>query len=849
MTLLPFSPSRILSTVLSLAAVVFVPLASADSVTVIHHFSSPEHGSNLAPGLADGLDGRLYGVTRGGGTFGKGTLFSIRPNGSQYRTIFTFDGDTTGLNTEAVMLGSNGRLFGTSLTGPLPDPDPGSLFSVKRDGSGFEVLHRFNGFDGEDPSPYLVEDNAGVIYGTTEINGEDEANGIFFGEGTVFALNLDGSGFRVLKVFSHSDGASPANGVVLATDGRLYGTTDFGGAYDSGTLFSLARDGTGFTVHREFGAPGEGGPSIVRLLAGSDGFVYGSVARAGGVGPYLYRFLPGGLNFTVILDLSQGPGGWGQFGPLTEGSDGRLHGTVDGANGSAIFAVQRDGTGFVVQAAFGTGADEPDLLHVPLLPASNGWLYAGAAGGLRDGGVLLGIDPDGSDLKELRSFEPTGNDGSAPVAGVVYARDGRLYGLARNGGAPIENAGTFYSLKPNGTGFKVHHRFGTDERTGTNTGSGPEVALTEGSNGWLYGSTPRGGEHGNGTLFYLRPGTGKLNVLHQLTIDQGRDIGAPLVEGPNGILYGVARQGGLTQYSEPNRYTGVGTVFAMHRTGTNFMRLHAMNRQFAEGDFPEALAVTRTGQLFGFANSGGSVGGGTVFRLDRDGDNFEVLSNFFANSEFGSPSSVMRASDDWLFATTQRALLRVHRTTLGLQPIHVFTTLQNLLPRTTQLFEASDGRLYGATGERTGANDEGMIFSIDRSGRSFFVHYDFGGATAGMAPRARFTEGPDGKLYNSGMGGDFGLGVVFALQRELQIIESPGSRVVQRKEPLTLFVAASGPGPLYYHWYRNGKLLRKSSENTFDLGPAAPGDAGDYHVVVKNRNASVTSATATIVVQ
>ena len=104
--------------------------------------------------------------------------------------------------------------------------------------------------DGAIPVAGLIL-SGNTLYGTTEYGGS-------FGEGTVFAVNTDGTGFMILHSFTgtgedanDSDGASPQAGLVLSGN-TLYGTASRGGNSGSGTVFAVNTNGTGFTNLHSF---------------------------------------------------------------------------------------------------------------------------------------------------------------------------------------------------------------------------------------------------------------------------------------------------------------------------------------------------------------------------------------------------------------------------------------------------------------------------------------------------------------------------------------------------------------------------------------------------------------------
>jgi uncharacterized repeat protein (TIGR03803 family) len=209
--------------------------------TVLHQFKALD-GKNPQSTLVV-ADGVLYGRTPIGGANGSGTVFSIATNGLNFKVIhpFTANGVTEVGPYLSGLLLSGGTLFGTaSVAGTNA---VGSIFSLSTNGSGFAEIYNFstNGtgtnFDGMHPEGALVL-VGDTLYGTANAGGAQ-------GEGTVFAVNTNGSDFSVLYSFTklHSatnlDGAHPQTGVA-AGGTSLYGTAYFGGGHANGTLFSLA---------------------------------------------------------------------------------------------------------------------------------------------------------------------------------------------------------------------------------------------------------------------------------------------------------------------------------------------------------------------------------------------------------------------------------------------------------------------------------------------------------------------------------------------------------------------------------------------------------------------------------
>jgi uncharacterized repeat protein (TIGR03803 family) len=93
------------------------------------------------------------------------------------------------------------------------------------------VLHAFAGADGSVPTAGLFRDSAGNFYGTTEYGGQ-------FNLGTVFKLDTHNV-LTTLHHFNNTDGALPSAGLIGDSVGNLYGTTQSGGQFGDGTIFEI----------------------------------------------------------------------------------------------------------------------------------------------------------------------------------------------------------------------------------------------------------------------------------------------------------------------------------------------------------------------------------------------------------------------------------------------------------------------------------------------------------------------------------------------------------------------------------------------------------------------------------
>jgi uncharacterized repeat protein (TIGR03803 family) len=459
----------------------------------------------------------------------------------------------------------------------------------------FNLLHVFTAdnalstnLDGAYPEGGLLLSD-GVFYGTASAGGTNK-------EGTIFSMNTDGSDYTVLHtfaagaltstpVFTNADGSKPQGNLVLAF-GALYGTAGSGGTNGNGTIFSLNTNGSGFTVLHTFAAGdlsnADGfGPNS--LVLSSDGILYGT-ANGGGANDYgtIFSIQTNGDNFAVLRALSaddgENPGGslllWSNtlYGTAKAGGD-HTYGTV--------YSKDTSDTGFAVLHSFsailGDGTNSDGTFPVGGLLLSGGTLYGTASGGGTNGnGTVFAVSTNGMVFKTLYSFPAgfslTNLTGSSPEGRLTLADD-TLYGTATDEGA--NNSGTLFCLCTNGTAFKVLYAFTRLDLATNRDGAHPETGLLL-SGGTLFGTAQFGGD-AYGTVFSLAivPGIASFALAGTNVVFQGTNA----VAGEN---CSVLASGDLTR--PLNQWTPVAagplsTNGGFTITATNAVN-PALNRQF-----------------------------------------------------------------------------------------------------------------------------------------------------------------------------------------------------------------------------------------------------------------------------
>jgi uncharacterized repeat protein (TIGR03803 family) len=221
-------------------------------------------GTPLA-GLVQGSDGNFYGTTALGGASNSGTVFKFSTNGA-LSTLYSFTGHYDGgIPYAGLVQGTDGKFYGTTsygYQGYYTGFFPGTVFQIDTNGV-LTTLYRFTGLgDGEYPRAALVQAGDGNFYGTTEGDPSIDFRG------SVFQISTNGMLTNLPSFTGTNDGANPYAGLVLGSDGYLYGTTEFGGSSGNGTVFAVNTNGTGFTTLHSFSA---GSTNSSGVYTNSDG--------------------------------------------------------------------------------------------------------------------------------------------------------------------------------------------------------------------------------------------------------------------------------------------------------------------------------------------------------------------------------------------------------------------------------------------------------------------------------------------------------------------------------------------------------------------------------------------------
>jgi uncharacterized repeat protein (TIGR03803 family) len=785
-------------------------------------YFSYNNGAIAYAGLVLGKDGFFYGATYEGGVYDDGTIFKMSAAGA-LTTLVSLNGQNGMLPVGGMVQGSDSNLYGTTVEGGAYGY--GTVFKMTTSGA---LVSRasFNVTDGEFPTGVLVPGADGNFYGTTEVGGK-------FGLGTLFKISPSGTFTSLYSFSGQTDGAEPIAGLTLGTDGNFYGVAITGGSGGYGTVFQFNPSGTLTTLHA-FTNGVDGGNPWGGLMQASDGNLYGTTQSGGTYSDgTVFRIAPGGP--LVPLVQFDGYDGAVPSAALIQGRDGNLYGTTqeggsagDGAiyelylggplqitgqpadqtayaGGSAVFTVATVGDSPVYYQWQQDGINLTDgqnisgsmtaTLLITNVSVDDAALYSVVVSNLTSAiasedavlGVIFSpprITSQPVSLTQVAgttaSFSVTAT-GDAPLFyqwqedGTNLTDGGNISGSTSNTltitGVALTNVGTYSVILSNSL-----HAVSSDPATlvvvpastpgvsqsilaqfaGGNTGAFPYAGLIQGNDGNLYGSTKAGGTASDGTEFRVGL-AGGFNLLYSFS--GGTDGAFPygrLVQGTNGNFYGTAQEGGIY---------GDGTVFRMTTAGT-FTSLYSYTGGI-DGGLPYAgLIQAADGNFYGTTYEDGAYSFGTIFKVTSGGA-LTTLYAFTGGSDGSLPyAGLVQGSDGRLYGTTITGGASSDGTVFGvttngtLQTLVSFTGVNGSSPQ-AGLVQGSDGNWYGTTWGG-GTNGYGTIFRVTTNG-ALTTLLSFNN-TNGANPAGALMQGTDGNLYGTtSSGGPGGVGSVFRI--------------------------------------------------------------------------------------
>jgi uncharacterized repeat protein (TIGR03803 family) len=228
------------------------------------------NGEHPSAGLIVDASGNLYGTTFQGGTNNYGTVFKVAAGTSTLSTLTNFVAGGGAGPEGSLIEDASGNLYGTTANGSL---GYGSVFKIAAGTNALSTLVAFNSTDGANPAANLIADASGNLYGTTLAGGSSN-------DGTVFKITAGSNTLSTLASFDNTDGEGPIDGLIADAAGNLFGTTEYGGASNVGTVFRITAGTDTLSTLYTFNG-GDGSDPYAALIADASGNLYGTTFQGG----------------------------------------------------------------------------------------------------------------------------------------------------------------------------------------------------------------------------------------------------------------------------------------------------------------------------------------------------------------------------------------------------------------------------------------------------------------------------------------------------------------------------------------------------------------------------------------
>lgn len=366
----------------------------------------------------------------------------------------------------------------------------------------------------------------------------------------------------------------------------------------------------------------------------------------------------------------------------------------------------------------GTNGQNPG--GAPLIQGTNGQLYGttstgGSSKACSDGcGTVFEVTRAGV----LTTLANVDGANSEPSAKLLQATGGKFYGAAYG----INTEGTIFVMTPAGMV--------------TTLATGLSGAVTQASDGNLYGASYGGGIHHNGAIFEITPSSGKVTTLYSFNSKGWAPYGPTgLVQASDGNFYGMTFWGGAVNSDSCTQ--GCGAVFRFTPAGKlNILHEFCLSSYLcSDGAFPTStLLQAADGALYGATSEGGTDNQGTVFKITLGGKLTTLYSfcsqpNCFDGSD--PDGSLVQATDGNLYGTTSNGGIYYGGGTIfQLSPSGVLTTLLSFGDDGSSpsgLFQSTNGTFYGTTAFG-GSYEDGTVFSFDMGLGPFVIPKPTSGA-------------------------------------------------------------------------------------------------------------------------
>lgn len=576
---------------------------SADTTRKVMDFKRAISGRSPYIGFSEASNGKLYATAFAGGLYDLGVIFEFDPNGNVFTKLYDLKDSLMGEGPVSIMQASSGKFYGVTSRGGVNDV--GVLFEYDLSSNKYTKLLDFSQLNQQKPFERLTQGLNGKLYGVT-VRGGANNTGILY--------EYDPGTDTLIKItdFGPTTHGHIASELLLASNGKLYGTTSVGGADDQGILYEYDPVNKAFQVKIDFYYSNRQGNTPWGLIEASNGKIYGVCSGGGDIyrnEGVLFEYDISTGNYTKKLQFWDDTEGGSPYGSLIRASsNGKLYGL--GSAGGAydrgvLFEIDPLTEVYSIRHSFGGPGGEGAGIRYTLVEARNGKLYGTTvSGGSGNKGIIFSYEPVSGTYEKEMDFG--GELGESPRGNMVLASNGKLYGMTESRSGFVGN-GVIYEFDPLTKIYTKLHEF---DNIDPSNGFDPQGELIEAEEGRLLGMA-MGGIHDAGVLFEYNLHTNTFTKKIDFPGYVGKDPMGGLVKAPNGKFYGLANAGG-TNY--------MGTLFE-YDMATNELTRKVDFDDTLHGAGPKgSLIRASNGKLYGLTSAGGVHGKGVLFEYDPNTD-------------------------------------------------------------------------------------------------------------------------------------------------------------------------------------------------------------------------------------
>ncbi|NPD45586.1 choice-of-anchor tandem repeat GloVer-containing protein [Lentimicrobium sp. S6] len=591
-------------------------------------FDNVNKGGSPHGSLLQADNGKLYGMTRLGGTNSKGVLFEYDPSDNSFSKKIEFDGTSKGsMPYGSLVEATNNKLYGMTKLGGTNNI--GVLFEYDPSDNSFTKKIDFdNTNNGKYPTGSLFLASNGQLYGMTQLGGTNS-------KGVLFEYDpSDNSFIKKIEFDGTNMGQNPYGSLIQASDGMLYGMNESGGISSKGVLFEYNPGSGTITKKIDFDGSSMGANPLGSLIQASNGKLYGMTQFGGLINEgVLFEFDLNSDTYSKKIDFMFAYNGYGSWGALLQASNGKFYGLANGGGASnygVLFEYDQANGIYTIKVDFETDKGRSPVGS--LIQASNGMLYGmNQTGGANLGGVLFEYDPVNDVYTNKIDFDNI-LTGRYSQGSLIQASNDKLYGMTSNGGT--DGLGVLFEYDLGSSTFSKKIDF-----DGSIKGANPLGSLIQASNGKLYGMTSNGGTDDLGVLFEFDPVTGDYIKRLDFDGDNGSSPQGSLMQASNGKLYGMTFYGGTDNK---------GVLFEYNPSLNTFSKILDFDGT-TKGQSPRgSLFQASNGKLFGMTGSGGVNGKGVLFEINPVNNSYTKKFDFSNGSgAYGTLIEVLYDAYTW----------------------------------------------------------------------------------------------------------------------------------------------------------------------------------------------------------